>query len=109
MITFDTYVSGFEAEGLTTLQLAADPEALLFDTDELAAKAGELVIEFTNPSAIPHNVVIEGESGDLGGTPQITNDSATLDIPAIEPGEYTFYCSVLGHREAGMEGTLTVE
>ena len=97
-------------EALSTLQLAADPEALLFDTEELAAEAGEVVIEFENPSAIPHNVVVEGEDGeDLGGTPQISNDSANLEIPAIEPGEYTFYCSVLGHREAGMEGTLTVE
>ena len=97
-------------EALSELQLAADPEALLYDTDELAAEAGEVVIEFENPSAIPHNVVIEGEDGeDLGGTPQISDDSATLEIPAIEPGEYTFYCSVLGHRDAGMEGTLTVE
>ena len=97
-------------EALSTLQLAADPEGLLFDTEQLAAKAGELVIEFENPSAIPHNVVIEGEDGeDLGGTPQISEDSAKLEIAAIEPGEYTFYCSVLGHREAGMEGTLTVE
>ena len=97
-------------EARTTLRLAADPEALLFATDELAAKAGEVVIEFENPSAIPHDVRIEGEGDeDLGGTPQISDDTATARIPAIEPGEYTFYCSVLGHREAGMEGTLTVE
>ena len=93
----------------TPLQLAADLEALAFDQDQLVAESGELVIDFDNPSDIPHNVVIEGEDGDLGGTPQISDDAATLRIDEIEPGEYTFYCSVLGHREAGMEGALTVE
>ena len=95
---------------LSTLQLAADPEALLFDQEELAAKAGEVVIEFDNPSPIPHDVVVEGEGDEeLGATPQISSDTATLRIAAIEPGEYTYFCSVLGHRESGMEGTLTVE
>jgi plastocyanin len=95
----------------TTLQLAADPEGLLiFDPEELTAKAGELVIEFDNPSPTPHDVVIEGEGDEeLGATPQISSDKATLRVAEIEPGEYTYYCSVLGHRESGMEGTLTVE
>ena len=97
-------------EGKSTLQLAADPTALAFEPEELAAKAGEVVIEFENPSPTPHDVVVIGEDDEeLGATPQISDDTATLEIPAIEPGEYTYYCSVLGHREAGMEGTLTVE
>ena len=95
----------------STLQLAADPEGqLLFIPEELTAEAGELVIEFDNPSPTPHDVVIEGEGDEeLGATPQISSDTATLSVPEIEPGEYTYYCSVLGHRESGMEGTLTVE
>ena len=94
----------------TPIALAADPEQLLFDQDQLTAQAGKLVIEFDNPSSIPHNVVIEGEGDEtLGETPQISSDKVTLTVDNIEPGVYTYYCSVLGHREAGMEGTLTVE
>jgi len=93
----------------TPLQLAADPEDLAYDTDQLVASAGPLVIDFNNPSAIPHNVVIEGEDGDIAGTEEIAETSVQLRVGGIEPGEYTFYCSVSGHREAGMEGVLTVE
>jgi plastocyanin len=95
----------------STLALGADPEgALAFDTEQLTAQAGKLEIDFSNPSDVPHNVVIEGEGDEiLGETPQITDDRVTLTVAEIEPGEYTFFCSVLGHRESGMEGTLTVE
>jgi uncharacterized cupredoxin-like copper-binding protein len=68
-----------------------------------------VTIEFHNPASIPHDVMIEDADGnDVGGTEVITDDSdsVTLDLDA---GDYTFYCSVPGHREAGQEGTLTVE
>jgi plastocyanin len=94
--------------GATELQLAADPSgALAFDKTELEAPAGTVSIVLTNDSPVPHNVSIEdggvdveGETFQGGGTKTTTAD--------LQPGTYTFYCSVPGHREAGMEGTLTV-
>lgn len=91
-----------------TVELAADESALAYNTDSLEVDAGEVEIAFTNPSSIGHDVDVEKDGEDLGGTEVISEseESVTLDL---EPGEYTFFCSVPGHREAGMEGTLTVK
>jgi plastocyanin len=94
--------------GGRTLRLSADPGGeLSFDTRALEARAGQLMIEMENPSSVPHNVSVEGAGVDeegktvgKGGTSTVTAD--------LRPGEYDFYCSVAGHRQGGMEGTLTV-
>jgi plastocyanin len=93
----------------TTLQLEASSTALAFDATELSAKAGKVTIDFKNPSAIPHDVVIEEEGGkELAGTEEIAESEASTTAD-LKPGTYTFFCSVPGHRQAGMEGTLIVE
>ena len=91
--------------GGTTLELAADPGgALAFDQTELTAPAGDITIHLTNDAQIPHNVEVEG----AGVSDTVTGADTSLDV-ALEPGEYVFFCAVPGHREGGMEGTLTVE
>ena len=92
----------------TTLKLAADPSALAFDTTELTASAGKVTIDFDNPSAIPHNVVIEEDGEELAGFEPITESKETVSAD-LEPGTYTFLCTVPGHAQAGMEGTLVVK
>lgn len=92
----------------TTLQLAADPTGLLFDKEELSAKAGKVTIDFDNPSAIPHNVVIEEGEKELAGFEPITEGKESLSAD-LQPGSYMYVCTVAGHEEAGMVGTLTVE
>ena len=94
------------AEG-TTLQLAADPGgALSFDKTSLDAPAGSVTIELTNDSSVPHNVEVEG-NGVEEESDTVSGESTSLTVD-LQPGTYDFYCAVPGHREAGMEGTITV-
>lgn len=95
--------------GGSTVSFTADPGgALAFEEDSVEAEAGTVTLELTNQSSTPHDVVVEGDEGDIGGTDVVTDGTAEATVD-LEPGEYTFYCSVPGHREAGMEGTLTVK
>jgi plastocyanin len=74
----------------------------------LTAKAGEVSIDFTNMAPLGHNVTVESSSGKtLGATPTFQGGSKTLTLN-LKAGTYKFFCSVPGHRMAGMEGTLTV-
>jgi plastocyanin len=94
----------------STVKFEADPGGeLAFTTTSATAKAGNVTIDFNNPQGLTHDVAIESASGEeLGATELIAEgeDSTTVNL---KPGTYTFYCSVPGHREAGMEGTLTVK
>ena len=94
--------------GGTHLTLTADPSgALSFDTTELTAAAGEVTIELVNDSGMPHNVEVEG-NGVEEVSDTISEGSTELTL-TLEPGEYEYYCAIPGHREGGMEGTLTVQ
>jgi plastocyanin len=103
---------GEEAEaaegGGGALTLAADPGGdLSFDKQSLEAPAGAVTIRMENPSSVPHNVSIEGNGVDEEG--ETVEQGGTSEVSAqLRAGEYTFYCSVSGHQEGGMEGTLTV-
>jgi uncharacterized cupredoxin-like copper-binding protein len=89
--------------------LEANPTgALSYDKKALTAHAGKVIVDFTNTSPLDHNVTIESSSGKvLGATPTFTGGSKELELE-LPAGTYKFFCSVPGHRMAGMEGTLTV-
>ena len=84
---------------------AAESGALAYEFASAEAAPGSVKITSPNESTVPHNIALEGgEEGPVvqgGGVSEITAD--------LEPGEYTFYCSVPGHREGGMLGKLTVK
>lgn len=92
------------------LTLAANPEGQLkYNKSSLTANAGKISIAFTNMSPLGHNVNIESSSGKiLGALPTFQGATKTLTV-SLKAGTYKFFCSVPGHRMAGMEGTLTVK
>jgi plastocyanin len=92
----------------TTIELAADPTQLAFDTTSLSAPPGEVTINLDNPAAIPHNVAVASE-GDVIAESDTVTESQTSVSTQLEPGDYEFLCTVPGHAEAGMQGTLSVK
>ncbi|HEX6167354.1 MAG TPA: multicopper oxidase domain-containing protein [Acidimicrobiales bacterium] len=63
-------------------------------------------LEVVNAGAVVHNLSIEGTdvaTADLAG-----GDSEVLDLGDLAPGDYTIVCTIAGHADSGMTGTLTV-
>jgi len=92
----------------TKLHLQADPSgALRFNKQTLAAPAGSVTIVMNNPSPLQHDIAIEGNGVDVAGAVVSTGATSTVSAD-LQPGTYTFLCTVPGHADAGMKGTLTV-
>lgn len=108
--TTTTQSTSTSSSAPASLSLAANPEGQLsYDKKSLTAKVGTVAIDFTNMAQLGHNVTVESPSGSVvGATPTITGESKTLTLK-LTPGTYKFFCSVPGHRQAGMEGTLVVK
>ena len=96
--------------GGSTLAFEADPNGeLAYTTTSATAKAGNVTVEFNNPQALTHDVAIEGPSGEVVGKTELIASGSDSTTVNLKPGTYHFFCTVPGHREAGMEGTLTVK
>lgn len=107
--TGEEEAAGGEGGAGPTLKIAAAETGLAYASTTASVEAGEVTIEFENPQPIPHDVAIETFNGEvLGQTELVTEGSDSTEIE-LKPGTYKFFCTVPGHREAGMEGTLKVE
>jgi len=94
--------------GGETLTLSADPGgALKFDKDSLSAKAGRVTLVMHNPASLPHAIAVEGKGVDEDGQTVTSGGTSRVSV-TLKPGRYEFYCPVDGHKDAGMEGHLTV-
>jgi plastocyanin len=89
-----------------SLQIDADPTGqLAFVTNAASGAPGKITVKMTNKSGTPHDIVIDGK-----GKGQIVQNGGVSQFQAdFTAGSYTFYCSVPGHRQAGMQGKLTVK
>lgn len=91
--------------------LAAEPQSVHFALSEFAIEgpteiaAGPTTFDVMNHGSVAHNLSLE----DGPATPDLAaGEEATLDVGDLSPGTYTIFCTIAGHREAGMEATLTV-
>ena len=76
-----------------------------FDPDEITGKAGEDIAILLKSQDSLHDFTID----DFGAhVPAEAGKTGFGGFRAGEPGRYPFYCSVAGHREAGMDGVLVV-
>jgi plastocyanin len=91
-----------------TLQLAASPTDLAFDKTSLTSKPGKVTIDFDNPAALEHNVAIEQNGEELAVSETLAEGKTSVSAD-LAAGTYTYLCTIPGHAEAGMEGTLVVK
>lgn len=81
-------------------------DELRFEPAEVTIAANtDVAVQLVNEGQAQHNFSVE----ELGIDVDLPAGESTETTVNAEAGEYAFYCNVAGHREAGMEGTLTVE
>jgi len=92
------------------LEIDANPDGqLAYEVSSATATAGALEIDSRNASGTPHDIALEDAGGrELGNGEVVSGGGVSRVSVDLRPGRYTFYCTVPGHREGGMEGTLTV-
>jgi plastocyanin len=105
-----TPAAGGGGGGTSTVDISTPSGSdLAFDQKDATAKAGNVTIDFDNKQSLSHDVAVADSSGqELGKTDLVSSGTANTTVD-LQPGTYTFYCTVPGHKEAGMEGTLTVK
>jgi len=76
-----------------------------FAPDHLSVKQGEEIALRLHSADSSHDFAIDGlgRVADVGG-----GETTTARLRIDKPGKYTYFCTLPGHRDGGMEGTITV-
>jgi len=93
--------SGFNIEAHWT-------KTFSYTSDEMTSLPGKIRVGFTNPQSRPHDVAIEDPAGKTIGQSEPVVQEADSFVAQLHPGTYHYYCTLPGHRDKGMEGTLRV-
>lgn len=109
--------NGLESDAIENTRVQAAPASLTvvatdiaFDAEEYAVPAGEVAVTFVQEGALPHILVLEDDEAvelDL----RLEVDSGQLEATGtigLDPGTYTLWCSIPGHRALGQEAVLVV-
>jgi uncharacterized cupredoxin-like copper-binding protein len=73
------------------------------------ATAGNVVLNVSNTGQVPHQLEVEGNGLEEQKTAVIDPGGSAKLAVKLKPGKYEWYCPIPGHKEQGMEGTLTVQ
>lgn len=92
------------AEGARRIEVTA--RSFDFEPAEITVQAGEDIAIVLTSEDLLHDFTIDEIDAHVAAD---AGDTAEGGLRADEPGRYAFYCTVAGHRAAGMEGTLVVE
>ncbi len=73
---------------------------------DLMAAPGQVTLKVTNKGTVQHNVTVK----ETGAATKLLDPgaTATLKLGDLKAGDYTIYCSVPGHEDAGMKATLSI-
>jgi plastocyanin len=94
-----------KANAQNVVEIPTDPSGqLAYKFKSATAKAGKVTVESKNDASVPHDIAIKG--GPAG--PVVSGGGVSKITANLKPGSYEFYCTVPGHEQAGMKGTLTV-
>ena len=97
-----------EANARNEVPIPADASGqLAYEFTEASARPGKVTLSSKNESPVPHDISLKGGGVDERGDEVSGGDTSKVTVN-LKSGEYTFYCSVPGHEQGGMKGTLTV-
>ena len=97
------------ASSTQTVEVRAT-DMLKFEPATITVKRGTPVrLTLTSTGALEHDWVVDNLDGKKVQVHAGPKASATVEFTPTAAGSYEFYCSIPGHREAGMKGTLIVQ
>lgn len=93
-----------------TLEIPAADAGLSFTTTKAQAMPGSVKFTMPNPQAVNHNIALKDDGGQVLQQGEVVGKGGTSTFTAdLQPGSFSFVCTVPGHEAGGMKGELTVK